>query len=525
MRHAFHILVCALVCTLAQGTPARAQTRDALDASLVEARRALDALDVERAAQVLESLVATHGDDPTVLAELGQLRLHQGRYAGAVAALTRSLERMPAGPARDWRPATLELAQATRDATADFLEARSTDGRYVVRYPPGQAVLAPYALDTLRRADEALTRELGGRTPRPLRLEIYASPMDLARVSPLTVAQIETTGTIALSKWDRLMLTSPQALVHGYPWRDTITHELTHLLLTRATGNQAPVWLQEGVAKLLERSWREPLASATLDPASRELLRTAVRDGELIPFSRMHPSIALLPSQERAALAFAEVTSFVGRYRARLGPGSLRALEARLRAGEDARAAMAAGSGSSFAQLKAEWRASIAQAQGPEAATSPGFIPLRFRHGDAQEGDTQEVLDTEARRRVRLGDLLRDAGRALASRVEYEAALTAAPQDPSVAWRVARAALAAGAADRAQALLQGMATRAPEFEPVRAWLAEAYRAQANLGAAAREARAAIGLNPFDPMPHCVLGEAGEDEAERSREGQFCSALR
>ncbi|NOY91518.1 MAG: hypothetical protein GXP55_09980, partial [Deltaproteobacteria bacterium] len=321
--------------SLAGPTRAPAQAQG----ELLEARRALDHLDVERAERLLELLSSQRPGDPRVLAQLGRLRLHQGRYDDATRALARSLALSPARGDHDWRPVTLELAQATREATADFVEERSADGRYVVLHPAGdQALLAPYALETLRRADQALRRELGGHAPIPLRLEIYASPEDLARVSPLTVEEIETSGTIALSKWDRLMITSPRALIRGYPWRDTIGHELAHLLLARSTQNRAPVWLQEGVAKLLERTWRQPLGSGELDPASRGLLYEAARDGALIPFSRLHPSIALLPSQRQAALAFAEVTSFVGGYRSRLGLGCLEELAARLRAGDDARA-------------------------------------------------------------------------------------------------------------------------------------------------------------------------------------------
>ena len=40
-------------------------------------------------------------------------------------------------------------------------------------------------------------------------------------------------------------------------------------------------------------------------------LAQAVLKDKLITFERMHPSIALLPSQEDAALAFAQVSTFV----------------------------------------------------------------------------------------------------------------------------------------------------------------------------------------------------------------------
>ena len=68
----------------------------------------------------------------------------------------------------------------------------------------------------------------------------------------------QTTGTVAVASWARDTLLSPRASQHGYSWRDTIAHELTHLAVTRATVDRAPLWLQEGVAKRQEIRWRPP---------------------------------------------------------------------------------------------------------------------------------------------------------------------------------------------------------------------------------------------------------------------------
>ena len=54
------------------------------------------------------------------------------------------------------------------------------------------------------------------------------------------------------------MVTTPRALAYGYPWLDSINHELVHYAVSTLTGDRAPVWLQEGLAKFLERRWREP---------------------------------------------------------------------------------------------------------------------------------------------------------------------------------------------------------------------------------------------------------------------------
>ncbi len=70
-----------------------------------------------------------------------------------------------------------------------------------------------------------------------------------------------TTGTVAVAKWGRVTMISPRATDRGYPWLDTLAHEMTHLALSRGTRDKAPLWLQEGVAKREETRWRieEPL--------------------------------------------------------------------------------------------------------------------------------------------------------------------------------------------------------------------------------------------------------------------------
>ena len=55
--------------------------------------------------------------------------------------------------------------------------------------------------------------------------------------------------------------------------------------------DRAPVWLQEGLAKFLERRWREP-PGGRIPPPMEHLLAKALRSGHLISFEAMHPSMA-----------------------------------------------------------------------------------------------------------------------------------------------------------------------------------------------------------------------------------------
>ena len=83
----------------------------------------------------------------------------------------------------------------------------------------------------LDAAWQTIGDDLGLQPADPIRVEILGAPADLAKMSPLTEAEIETTGTIALSKYNKLMVVSPRATLFGYPWMDTLAHEYTHLVV------------------------------------------------------------------------------------------------------------------------------------------------------------------------------------------------------------------------------------------------------------------------------------------------------
>ena len=116
--------------------------------------------------------------------------------------------------------------------------------------------LGPLMFDTVAQAREALVRDLHVDWPKPTRIVVVRDLLSLSAMTGLPYKSAQTTGTVAVAKWGRVTLLSPRASHHGYSWRDTIAHELTHLAVTRASRDEAPLWLQEGVAKREEIRWR-----------------------------------------------------------------------------------------------------------------------------------------------------------------------------------------------------------------------------------------------------------------------------
>lgn len=508
-------LTAALVALLLASGVARAQraTAQAMEEALLAGHP-------EEAEALYERLPEAQRRSAAIEAARAELLFHRANYVGAVAAIERSLAAEPAGPAsRDVREQRRQLYASTQETLARYEVARSADGRYEVYHAPGRdALLVPYALETLRAADERLFEDLGARHPGPIRLVFVPAAQVLSDISSLPFTAIETSGTVALAKYDRLMITSPRGLVGGYPWRDTITHELTHLVLTRATRNRAPVWVQEGIARFLERRWREDEPRVVLPAAIEGLVARAIRDDGLIPFERLHPSIALLPSQAEASLAFAQVSTFFEHIHGRYGRESLPGIVGALADGQDARAAVSAVTRTPFARVERSWKRALARRPAPDGVR---FRARQLRRADAAD-ETAEVNET-ARRHLRLGDLLWDRNRPRAAAVEYRRALAAAPDDPVVAARAGRAALVGGDPQGAIDALAEQVVRSPEHADTWAVLGAAHAALGHETRAREAAENALSLNPFDPRPHCVLARFGRDTA-RLREAETCRAL-
>lgn len=506
----------------------------ASSSAVADVQRAIDSLDLLRAEQLIAQLSDEPAMQPAALYYRGLLAFHHGDYASAERDIAAALTQTPASA----RPSSWEQMQklaASTHALVDSMQVQtSSDGRYQVHANAEDRMLGSYALLVLESADRALTELLDVRVPGPLRLEIYPSAASLAQVSPLTEAQIETSGTIALCKWNRLMITTPRALVRGYPWADTIAHELTHLFVSFKTAERTPVWLQEGTAKLLERRWRSQPngafrfdaadAELRLEGASATLLFNAARDNKLLPFERLHPSIALLPSQDDAALAFAQVSTFMQRFVTAHGPAGLRGAFERVATGEDARAAIGHVAGKTFTDLEREWSAALRKQAKDQPKPNVRNLGLRFRRGSAAPDELSEVEQEAARRFLRLGDMLWSRGHNQAAATEYRKAHEVDRNDPIVASRYGRSALLAGDAQAARGAMQALLANHPEHEPALAVLASALVALGDHVGAQRAAIEAILINPFDPQPHCALAKT-LTTAERDREQQLCNNLR
>lgn len=499
--------VAAVLGVLALGVP----TASARPGDQRAVEEALNAWDVVEAARILAELNADGAHEPRNLFLTGHLHLLRGDYEQAVAHLEQANLAGPNPTVEHY----LALARSTREQTRDYVEHTTADGNFVIAHAPGvDAVLVPLAEEGLTKAWRELTRIFDFTPAAPIRVEIYPTVDVLGAVSPLTVAEIRTSGTIALCKYNRLMITSPRDLVYGYDWLDTLSHEFIHLLITQKSRNSVPIWLHEGLAKYYEGKWREGVVPK-LERHSEALLAQAVAGDTLISFEEMSPSMAKLPSQEATATAFAEVFTVIEFLNRRHGGDVAAVLVAAMGAGRSDREAVSDVAGLPWDRFERTWRGYLkSQNYKGRDADYDRRLLFKGKHSEADELAQLEVQ--QARDHVWLGDRMRLKDRWKAAAKQYRRAVEyVGDRSPLVQGKLGLALLRIGLLDEAATELQKPIAEHPRHVVLQVYLGEALVKMGRFEEARVHLENVLTINPFDRDVHqnlaIVYDRLGEPE--------------
>lgn len=392
------------------------------------AQRARDAileLDVTAARAILEG---SDPADPALALERARLAIYKGDCDGASAVLARPDLSSTAEGAQ-----LGDIARGCARATAATVIARDEARGVVVRLQDDEdQALVPFIADAAARIRESLARDLGVLLPSPLWIDLVRDQFTLSAMTGLPLQAAQTTGTVAVAKWGRVTMLSPRATQDGYPWLDTLAHEMTHLALTAGTRDKAPLWLQEGVAKRQETRWREPIPLDDFPPVDK-VAAAGLAQGLGRPLDKLGPSIAMLPSPEEATVAFAEVSSFIRFWAAEVGARALPDLLVKMKQAEDPAAlerAIADVSGTDLAGWDKRWRGHL--------STVPKDLPPALLPG-ADLPNMKEIA-----RRVRLGELLHERGHFKQAAVQHARAQALIPTEATVRCYLAASLVATG---------------------------------------------------------------------------------
>jgi hypothetical protein len=472
---------------------------DPLSPLAQQAHAAILALDLGAAREQLARLAP---DDPEANVERARLFIYEGRFDEAVANLSRADVQK-----RESADELLDIARGSArvtSATSVILDGPS--GVEIRFQDDNDRGLAPFIIAATVKARDSLTRELGVDWPTPTRITVVRDLLSLSAMTGLPYEAATTTGTVAVAKWGRVTLLSPRAPRHGYGIEDTIAHEFTHMAITRATADRAPLWLQEGLAKYEETRWR-PASAFDERPSSDAIASRGIELHLDLPLDGLGPSIAMLPTPERAMVAYAEVSSFV-RFLARAtAPTFLRDFLRAVREQSSVDAALQSVTGLGVAAWEPRWRTYL---QSRPKETVPG---LGGAKGPAPKGVR------ELRERVRLSELLLGRGHGPAAAIELSAIAAEFASDPRVRYLRAREREFAGNPDAALSALGDPSEMLMPYGPclaVRGRLSDA----ASASIAFAEGRA------VDPLETEVACEKRDSEAmTETNPTPLCAAAR
>lgn len=456
------------------------------------ATRALDVFTLDRAVEFLSGLDSS---------EAAYLRARIAMYRGDCEAAALELSRYEA--AHDAALELLNVAARCHGATAGAAGYVETDQGIEVRLQDAaDQVLVPRIVEVAVATRDALQKELGVELERPIRIDVVRDHYSLSGMTGLPLKAAETTGTVGIARFGRVILLTPRAPFHGYPWEDTLAHELTHVLVSQLSGDRAPLWIQEGLAKRYESVWRSSHPFESTESAEA-IARKAMAEGTTVGIDRIGPSIAMLPSPEAAKISFAEVRSFMDFWVRENGAAALRLLLSDM-ASHTPDEALRLVTGYPLDVWDARWQRWLSKQ------------PLAEALAESQAGDRGEAV-----RRSRLGELLLEVRAYSAAAEQLDRALMAAPGDTQARELMGQAAVANGHRETARKLALDT-----HFEgvPNAKWLAFHAKYLAEAGEIERAVRALVQARSVDPLSEEIACASISARVENSTHKPFQDAI-
>ncbi len=502
--------------------PSPANGQADTEALIKQAEELLEAWRLPQADEIASRLVRENPKSPVALDLKARVAFYQGRYEEAL----RSLEQALAiESANERRQALRLLTQQTLD-TVKKLKRYESAHFILFLDEERDGILVPHVLDTLEKSYQAMGQALGYFPQAKVRVEIAPDVASFNAISTLSLRDIEETGAVGICKFNKLMTISPRALVQGYRWLDSLSHEYLHYAIVGLTDNKAPIWLHEGMARFYETRWRRPEPSKDredyLTPANRTLLAQALEKNRFVGFKKMEPSLIYLETPEEVQLAYAEAASAIDFMIYRKGQAGIRELLSELGKRPTAEAIEKV-LGTSFASFEIELREFLKE-KGLKEIEGSRVRKLKVKGSQKEDEETVELKEIQsivARNRTHLGDQLWERRRIIAATQEYQRALQASPHSPIILNKLARVLIQRENHKEALPYLKKSQTLDPDHVGTYVQLGRLYHATKNYSEARIVLEEAIQINPFNPIIYRLLSEiygasGDQDQAKKAK---------
>ncbi|MCX7943778.1 MAG: tetratricopeptide repeat protein [Deltaproteobacteria bacterium] len=393
---------------------------------------------------------------------------------------------------------------------------RHETNNFIIFYPDEkEEVYLEYLTEGLEYALKTLSPIFGYQPKEKIRIEILNKQSDLEKLTTLPLEAIEKTNTIAVTKFNKIMISSPKTQIDGYDYIGTATHELIHLMISTITHERTPVWIHEALARYFDRY--TPDRIPTLRPDVLGLLRRRVEKNSLITFEQIHPSMALLPSQEDTTVAFAEVFLVSEYLHKKIGLEFVKRMLNLIKEQKDMDYIFQNFGFSSFKGFEDEFLKYLKK----KIENSYSAEQLYYAPTSNKKNKKEYLGDVYTMKYMKLGDLLFLENLFEAAYIEYEKASKSGLINPHIENRKAFALINAKRYNDAANILEKIKDLYPDYYSTFVNLSRAYLPLKNYSKALEALERAVRLNPFDKEIYLMflkifVEQNNEYEADKTR---------
>jgi tetratricopeptide (TPR) repeat protein len=470
-----------------------------------------------------KDLLARESKDPELLELASLVAFYRGEYSEAQKLIKSAIEQ---DGGDEKRKSFALFVEETIGVMTPFK--RYESAHFIVSLDENQdGILADYITDALEKTYHLMGEHYGFRPREKIRVEVFPDAQAFYRASTLSARDIEI-GAVGLAKFNKLMILSPAALVHGYRWLDAISHEYMHYLIVKLTANKAPIWFHEGLAKYEETRWRD--GPSYLSSLYETLLVRALTHHRLIAFDKMEPSVVKLETPEDVQLAYAQAASAIEFIIAKAGHEGLKEIMKGMALSDQrgARGPIRDVLGMSFDDFEKSWKEFLSSKRLRETEEAKvRHYKIKEGKADEERAEMEEIKSLVARNRAHLGDRLKERGRTNAAVLEYRRALAETPDSIPIMNRLSGALIDLRRDMEALDLLKKSIGIDPDHPTAYTRLGEIQLKHKDFKKATEAFEASIQINPFNPEVHrglAIASEALRDHATALREREITKRL-
>jgi tetratricopeptide (TPR) repeat protein len=484
----------------------------------------LESWDVEDIWPEVKEALSKEPKDAPLLELASQIAFHRGDYQESLKLMKLAME---VGGEDDTRRGYALLTEETINVLMPFK--RYETPHFVILLDEKQdGILMDYLTDALEKTYQIMAQQYGFQPKEKVRVELFPDAKAFYLASTLSVRDIEVTGAVGLTKFNKLQFLSPKALVYGYRWLDAISHEYMHYLIVKLTSNKAPIWFHEGLSKYEETQWRN--GPSYLSLLYETLLARALAERKLIDFDRMEPSLIKLETPEDVQLAYAQAASAIEFIIAKYGHEKLREIMNRMAGGtaKGASEAIREVLGLPFPEFEEKWKEYLAF---KELKRADGVVLHRYKvkegRVDEERLDMEEIKSLVARNRAHLGDRLKERGRISAAILEYRRAMAETRDSVPIMNRLSSALIDLGRDEEALDILKRVKKISPDHPTPYTQSGQIYLRLKDFKKAREAFEDSIQINPFNPESHQGLANACEmlgDPSGATKEREIAKRL-